>query len=182
LNDLFGIQARGGCSCAGPYGHRLFRIDDRKSREYREVILAGGEGIKPGWVRVNFNYFISEAIFRYVVEAVHLVASHGYTLLPQYRFDPVTGLWRHRRGSSEVPPTLDAVRYVAGAMEFDSARTHEPEGALEGYLDRAREIFAAAAVDPGDGPVRDEPCAAEFERLRWFPLPGEIDAAFRGDS
>lgn len=182
LNDLFGIQARGGCSCAGPYGHRLFRIDDRKSKEYREVILAGGEGIKPGWVRVNFNYFISEAVFRYVVEAVHLVASHGYTLLPQYRFDPVTGLWRHRRGPAEAPPTLDAVRYVAGAMEFDSARTQEPESALEGYLERAREIFAAAASDRGDGPVRDEPCAAEFERLRWFPLPEEIDAALRRDS
>ena len=60
LNDLFGIQTRGGCSCAGPYGHRLLGIDLTTSREFEREILRGSEGIKPGWVRVNFNYFISE--------------------------------------------------------------------------------------------------------------------------
>jgi selenocysteine lyase/cysteine desulfurase len=60
LNDLFGIQARGGCSCAGPYGHRLLGIDLARSNEFeREIINGGCEGIKPGWVRVNFNYFLS---------------------------------------------------------------------------------------------------------------------------
>ena len=53
LNDLFGIQARGGCSCAGPYGHRLLGIDVERSHEYERAITAGCEGIKPGWVRVN---------------------------------------------------------------------------------------------------------------------------------
>ena len=57
LNDLFGIQARGGCSCAGPYGHRLLDIDLTRSKAYEEEILRGCEGVKPGWVRVNFNYF-----------------------------------------------------------------------------------------------------------------------------
>ena len=74
LNDLFGIQARGGCSCAGPYGHRLLGIDLERSHEFEREIAHGCEGIKPGWVRVNFNYFISEAVFDYIVEAVHLVA------------------------------------------------------------------------------------------------------------
>ena len=64
LNDLFGIQARGGCSCAGPYGHRLLGIDVERSHEYERAITAGCEGIKPGWVRVNFNYFIDEEVFR----------------------------------------------------------------------------------------------------------------------
>ena len=58
LNDLFGIQARGGCSCAGPYGHRLLGIDIERSHEFEREITGGCEGIKPGWVRVNFNYFI----------------------------------------------------------------------------------------------------------------------------
>ena len=61
LNDLFGIQSRGGCSCAGPYGHRLLGIDLERSHEFEREIAHGCEGIKPGWVRVNFNYFISEA-------------------------------------------------------------------------------------------------------------------------
>jgi selenocysteine lyase/cysteine desulfurase len=174
LNDLFGIQARGGCSCAGPYGHRLFRIDDRRSREYRKVILDGGEGIKPGWVRVNFNYFISETVFRYIVDAVHLVAEHGWRLLPRYRFEPASGLWRHRERPPLVPPSLDSVKYVAGAVEFDSARTHEPESALSGYLERAKEVLARAGGSHEEH-VHDPPMAQGFESLRWFPLPGETE-------
>ncbi len=59
LNDLFGIQARGGCSCAGPYGHRLLGIDLARSHAFEREIARGCEGIKPGWVRVSFNYFIT---------------------------------------------------------------------------------------------------------------------------
>ena len=86
LNDLFGIQSRGGCSCAGPYGHRLLGIDLARSHEFEREIGRGCEGIKPGWVRVNFNYFISEAVFQYIVGAVDLVAAEGWKLLPYYRF------------------------------------------------------------------------------------------------
>ena len=64
LSDLFGIQARGGCSCAGPYGHRLLGIDRERSRELDRVAVGGEYGIKPGWARLGFNYFISEADVR----------------------------------------------------------------------------------------------------------------------
>ena len=63
LNDLFGIQSRGGCSCAGPYGHRLLGIDLDQSHEFEREITRGCEGIKPGWVRINFNYFINDETF-----------------------------------------------------------------------------------------------------------------------
>src|SRR5205085_2452202 len=76
LNDLFGIQARGGCSCAGPYGHRLLGIDLDTSIQLECAVMAGNEGIKPGWVRVNLNYFISETVFQFVLDAVHFVAVH----------------------------------------------------------------------------------------------------------
>ena len=111
LNDLFGIQSRGGCSCAGPYGHRLLGIDIERSHSFEREIARGCEGIKPGWVRVNFNYFISEAVFEYLLEAVHLVADQGWKLLGDYRFDPASGLWRHRRGPVEPPLRLHALRY-----------------------------------------------------------------------
>ena len=65
LNDLFGIQSRGGCSCAGPYGHRLLGIDLERSHEFEREIAHGCEGIKPGWVRVNFNYFLSDTVADY---------------------------------------------------------------------------------------------------------------------
>jgi len=81
LNDLFGIQSRGGCSCAGPYGHRLLGIDIERSHEFEREIALGCEGIKPGWVRVSFNYFISEAVFDFIVRAVLFVATHGARFL-----------------------------------------------------------------------------------------------------
>jgi selenocysteine lyase/cysteine desulfurase len=55
LNDLFGIQSRSGCSCAGPYGHRLLGIDSDTSQKFEQAILQGCEGVKPGWARLGFT-------------------------------------------------------------------------------------------------------------------------------
>ncbi|HSG14576.1 MAG TPA: aminotransferase class V-fold PLP-dependent enzyme [Gaiellaceae bacterium] len=176
LNDLFGIQARGGCSCAGPYGHRLLGIDIELSHEFEREIARGCEGIKPGWTRVSFNYFISEAVFGYIVDAVDLVATEGWRLLPLYRFDPVTGLWRHRDGPVEPPFRLSDVGYdeATGDLRLpDLPRDRAPEAALAGYLGEARVIFAAADVNGADG-VPD--LGADFEHLRWFELPADCVA------
>ncbi|WP_344620165.1 aminotransferase class V-fold PLP-dependent enzyme [Dactylosporangium salmoneum] len=168
LNDLFGIQARGGCSCAGPYGHRLLGIDIERSHRFEQEIIAGCEGIKPGWVRVSFNYFISETVFRYIVDAVHLVATHGWALLPQYRFDPYTGLWKHRDGVVEPPLRLSSVTYSPeGALTWPARHERAPESDLAGYLRYARELCDSL-------PVGEEPSgvvSANFEALRWFDLP-----------
>ncbi|MEE9271731.1 MAG: aminotransferase class V-fold PLP-dependent enzyme [Robiginitomaculum sp.] len=96
LNDLFGIQARGGCSCAGPYGHRLLKIDIATSEEYEKVIATGVEILKPGWVRVGFNYFYSAEEADLLLRAVEWVADHGVQMLPYYSFDSATGVWAHR--------------------------------------------------------------------------------------
>jgi selenocysteine lyase/cysteine desulfurase len=174
LNDLFGIQSRGGCSCAGPYGHRLLGIDIEKSHEFEREIGRGCEGIKPGWVRVNFNYFISEVVFEFILEAVHLVADHGAGLLGQYTFDPPTGLWRHAGQMAEAPLGLTALHYTPDGIEWPHHRHKEPESRLADYLDEARRIFAEAESEPADcrGSVTRE-VTSDFEHLRWFPLPGE---------
>ena len=91
LNDLFGIQARGGWQCAGPYGHRLLEIDGSRSEALQREITRGCKGIKPGWVRLSFNYFTSEETFEYIVEAVSLIATYGWRLMEQYQFEPETG-------------------------------------------------------------------------------------------
>ena len=124
LNDLFGVQARGGCSCAGPYGHRLLGIDIDRSHQFEAQITGGCEGIKPGWVRVNFNYFVDDAACTYIVEAVRLVAREGWRLLGDYRFDPVTGLWRHRDGVVEPPMRLSG-RVVRRRRHDDVALAHD---------------------------------------------------------
>ncbi len=173
LSDLFGIQSRGGCSCAGPYGHRLLGIDLARSHEFEHEITHGCEGIKPGWTRISFNYFISEAVFQYLVDAVALVADHGWKLLPHYRFHPASGLWRHQNGPVEPPLRLEQVSYdpATGAMVRPPVEDlHADESVLVEYLAEARRIFAGAAEWAADGPA-PAGLSAEFEHLRWFELP-----------
>ena len=174
LSDLFGIQSRGGCSCAGPYGHRLLGIDLERSHEFEHEITRGCEGIKPGWTRVSFNYFISEAVFQYLVDAVDLVANEGWKLLPDYRFEPHSGLWRHERGAVEPPLRLRDVRYdlERGELRFphvDDQRA--PESALAEYLAEARALLAATPEWTESAPAGS--LNPEFERLRWFDLPAQ---------
>ncbi len=172
LNDLFGIQARGGCSCAGPYGHRLLGIDLERSHEFEREIRHGCEGIKPGWVRVNFNYFISETVFEYVVDAVALVADLGWALIDDYRFDPVTGLWRHRDGAVEPPLRLTDLGFDEdGRLSYPHTRVSAPESDLAGYLQSARNLLEQRATNPW---VTGDPTTSiseDFETLRWFELP-----------
>jgi len=169
LNDLFGIQARGGCSCAGPYGHRLLAIGPARSHAFREEIGHGCDGIKPGWTRVNLNYFISAATAGYIAAAVELIAADGYRLLPAYRFDPRTGLWRHAAGPPRPQLTLADVSYGPdGQMRYPRQRGYAAEDAFSGYLRQARAILAARSARLDDGPTGLPP---DFEALRWFPLP-----------
>jgi selenocysteine lyase/cysteine desulfurase len=174
LNDLFGIQARGGCSCAGPYGHRLLGIGSDHSSRFRDAINSGCEGIKPGWVRVNFNYFISEKVFKYILRAVHLVADHGWKLLPEYEFFPETGLWRHRETQAGEGLSLDDLEYRDGVLEYPR-RAPEAQGDMcRTYISEAERIFAEASQrGTSDKPVK--PLPRDLESLRWFPLPFEVE-------
>jgi len=175
LSDLFGIQSRGGCSCAGPYGHRLLGIDLERSHEFEHEITQGCEGIKPGWTRVSFNYFISEAVFQYLVAAVDMVAEHGWKLLPEYRFDPASGLWRHMHGPVEPRLRLGQLRYdshTGDLMVPQLGHDRAPEEALAGYLQEARARFDAASAATHRAPAAGR-LSAEFEHLRWFELPAE---------
>jgi selenocysteine lyase/cysteine desulfurase len=169
LNDVFGIQARGGCSCAGPYGHRLLGISLDRSAEYEQEITRGCEGIKPGWVRVNFNYFISEPVFRYLVEAVDLLAREGWALLTDYRFDLASGLWRHRSGPVEPPVRLADLHYdETGALVFPHHEDRAGEEVLAEHLAEARALLAEATRRPRPAPAA---LAPELAHLQWFELP-----------
>jgi len=70
LSEVYGIQARGGCACAGPYGHRLLEVNEENSAALRCQILAGNDELKPGWVRLNFSYLMSDETVRYIIESV----------------------------------------------------------------------------------------------------------------
>jgi selenocysteine lyase/cysteine desulfurase len=142
LNDLFGIQARGGCSCAGRYGHYLLDIDHAGS-EALEIAIAEGElRSKPGWVRVNFNYFIDEATFDYLLSAIELVASHGARLIPEYEFDKDSGRFSHADGFTHRQPCLKAGDfYACKATERSSEKDSVDDSKLAGYLCAAKAIL-----------------------------------------
>jgi selenocysteine lyase/cysteine desulfurase len=163
LNDLFGIQARGGCSCAGPYGHRLLGIGPERSRALSEQAGHSYLGIKPGWVRLSFNYFVSDQVADYLIEAVDLVATHGHRLLGEYRFDPRSGQWRHRRAPADPEPSLDDL------LEGPAPAPRLGEEALAGHLREARAILAAAPLPAAASTTATLP--PELERLRDFHLP-----------
>lgn len=171
LNDLFGIQARGGCSCAGPYAHRLLAIDVDRSRAYHAQIERGFDVLRPGWARVSFTYFISEAVAGFLLDAVDLVARRGEEFLTAYDVDPATGRWHHRERPRTAVRSLPDVTHVA-----DGERSSPQDGwagtgaALTGYLADADRIADTLGHRPRGTAVHallDE----EVERLRWFPLP-----------
>ena len=173
LNDLFGIQSRGGCSCAGPYGHALLGIDHEHSESIVHEVVLGCEGIKPGWVRVNFNYFISEPVFDYIVQAVHLVASEGWKLLPWYRLNLQTATWEHVDGRGTTPFSLLDISYDDGTMRYTARTETAGDAELAATLEEAKNLLAS--IDPHTAPEQPAlEATASFEDLRWFLLPDEI--------
>lgn len=103
LNDLFGIQSRAGCSCAGPYGHQLLGIDENTSEQYRALIDQGYHGIKPGWCRVSFHYVMDEADIQYIIDCVRFIADNGTDFLPWYKFCLKQACWEHIKDDDNCP-------------------------------------------------------------------------------
>ncbi|XP_050893951.1 uncharacterized protein LOC127100727 [Lathyrus oleraceus] len=102
LNDLFGIQARGGCACAGPYGHELLNINKSQSLAIRSAVQQGYIGVKPGWTRVSFPYYMSEEDFEYILSAIEFLALYGQRFLPLYTFNLRNGSWRMKTEKFEA--------------------------------------------------------------------------------
>ncbi len=167
LNDLFGIQSRAGCSCAGPYGHRLLEIDGDQSERYREWIRKGYQGIKPGWCRVGFHYAMDDLEADFVIAAVAFVSEQGHRFLPAYSFDAVSGIWSYRDHTEHpVPFGLEA------ALEMESiAVTGLPE---EDRRARYQSYLATAAESAGAMPSPPEPmvrtAGPDFGDLRFFEV------------
>jgi selenocysteine lyase/cysteine desulfurase len=101
LNDFFGIQVRGGCMCAGPYGHELLHIDMRVSLSIKKQLEEGHAGVKPGWVRICFAPTTSEQEFQTLLEAGEFVSKRGREHQDRYRLDDRTGEW-HRVDAAGV--------------------------------------------------------------------------------
>jgi len=160
MNDLFGIQSRAGCSCAGPYGHILLNITPQDSQKFRKLIVRGCEGLKPGWVRVNIHYSMSREDIDYLVQALTFIAQYGSLFLARYSFDLYTAEWNYlgfhekpiqfSMHNDFLPQSLDPVTIPELRRSY-----------LEQAETLAREL--AAAVEPVY--PQDDP---EIESLKMF--------------
>jgi selenocysteine lyase/cysteine desulfurase len=145
LSDLFGIQSRAGCSCAGPYGHRVLHIDRETSRVYRERLACGLGGLKPGWTRINFHFLITDEEADFLLDAVCFVCRWGKYFLPLYHFDIHTGAWRHR---DFAPPETRFGLEEALEEEVPAADDRRPARELyRGYLEEALRLAESLKRD-----------------------------------
>lgn len=93
LSDCYGIQARGGCACAGPYVHRLLGIDEVASDQMRQAILSGNEIEKPGFVRLNLSPLMSDRKVQVVLDSVTELSRDAPDLERHYRCDPTSAIF-----------------------------------------------------------------------------------------
>lgn len=100
LSDLHGIQARGGCACAGPYVHRLLGIEAATSQRIRRAIQDGRELEKPGFTRLNLGYLLDDDEAGHIIEGVLDIARRGASLAAHYRADPATAIFHPRQAQA----------------------------------------------------------------------------------
>jgi selenocysteine lyase/cysteine desulfurase len=100
LNDRFGIQARGGCSCAGTYGHILLHLTEEKSQDFITEVDQGNEGARPGWCRISFHPIMTNDEVRFVVESVKKIAANVAIYSQDYTYDDKRFVFVHKNESS----------------------------------------------------------------------------------
>lgn len=98
LSDMSGVQVRGGCVCAGPYGHRLLGVGREESEHIRSVVRAGKEISKPGWVRLNFNYLMNDETAQHIIDSVEMVVNGAAEYSKHYANDDITADFHYKPG------------------------------------------------------------------------------------
>ncbi len=95
LNDRFGIQVRGGCSCAGTYGHYLLHVSPQDSKAITDKISHGDLSAKPGWIRMSIHPTTTDAEMDYILDAVEALCAHYPQWGKDYAYDVHTNEFYH---------------------------------------------------------------------------------------
>jgi selenocysteine lyase/cysteine desulfurase len=102
LNDRFGIQMRGGCSCAGTYGHFLLNVDFNLSKEITDKIEAGDLSMKPGWIRLSLHPTMTNDELLYITDAIEQVVENIDMWKHDYIYYMHTNEFHHNKYPDEV--------------------------------------------------------------------------------
>lgn len=168
INDLFGIQSRAGCSCAGPYGHRLLNIDNELSERYRKAVQGGYCGIKPGWCRVGLHWVMDDAEADFVIGAVRFIGEHGHRFLSLYDFDLCSGAWSYRNAESNLPKfSLDAA-VISDQGEPAILSLPLRKQLYDHYMTEAHRWVERLKESPA---ASRSTLGGELEELQFFALP-----------
>lgn len=90
LSDHFGIQVRGGCSCAGTYGHYLLAVDQEYSNKITNKINSGDLSEKPGWVRLSLHPVMTHEEVHFIADAIEQIALHPEQWMSLYQYSSHT--------------------------------------------------------------------------------------------
>jgi selenocysteine lyase/cysteine desulfurase len=101
LNDRFGIQTRGGCSCAGTYGHFLLEVEQEKSKTIQSHIILGDLSDRPGWIRASFHPTMTDKEVMYVCDAITQVASHHEEWSRDYEYHSASNEYSFKEDSTD---------------------------------------------------------------------------------
>lgn len=164
MNDLFGVQTRAGCSCAGPYGHQLLNINDKISKYYQCVVGVDKiTGLKPGWVRFNLHYSLSEAEFQYIVNILKFIIEYGHLFLPYYVFDFKSGDWYHLESHKCVQPIDLNIDNVLKEEKFTREESINDEELYSSMISEAK-LLVKDLKEPEKYPLYDK----SLEELMFF--------------
>eukprot|EP00392_Amoebophrya_sp_AT5.2_P002957 g2962.t1 len=196
LNDLFGIQARGGCACAGPYAQKLLGMSDEVSDQFDAALKRyGAEVLRPGFCRISLHYTMREADVDFLADCLRYVSENAAdVLLPLYSFDVDTGEWQHEDDDHETrrvwlgnfdlfgaheldKPAADTERKdkekVATFLPKTLPRNLQPQ--LESFRDFEEKIIAHVRIPTKNRryPILD----GRVANMLWFSLPQDVVAS-----
>ncbi|KAK6924236.1 Aminotransferase class V domain [Dillenia turbinata] len=172
LNDLFGIQARGGCACAGPYGHSLLGIDEPHAVGLRSTIKKGYAGLRPGWTRICFPYYMSNEEFEFILAAVELIAIYGQRFLTLYDYNWRTGDWTlNKKAFENVAGKENKLEFSCLSLSLEEMKFDRKSGNKDQNVERLNGKFSSY--------LETANCVASF--LPKFPKQGEIPVGIDHD-
>ncbi|KAJ9465618.1 tRNA 2-thiocytidine biosynthesis protein TtcA [Diplonema papillatum] len=138
LNDLFGIQVRGGCACAGPYSQWLLGMSEKCVDEYEHLLRTTGLYIlRPGFVRTGVHFTMTESDLQVLIHGILWVAEHGWKLLGAYTYHEESGEWEARISNHDSKR-----RWLSSVGLFD----HPANSAIEVSVHRGDTVLSNAAA------------------------------------
>lgn len=192
LNDVFGIQSRGGCQCAGPYSQALLGLRGQEENTKLENALLKykerAELLRPGYTRVSFPFKgMRHAETEYILKALVWVAKNGWALLCQYRCNHRTGEWRH--SSRQGKPFGRSERrwlshfQIGKEIEYSwSNNSSDAKARLDAAIEQANQVLKSALSNQKAIAEAAKMVGADFvlgdvdddlESLRWYVYPQE---------